>query len=132
MKRFSNIESIEKLTLRESGMRFTSEHELKMRENDVEVSRYEIRYTQHRDERILIKRSLISNEAVLKLLNDCKIMKWDGFSGAHPRLVKDGIMFSLTAVVNDGKVIRAEGSQNFPKRYREFTDGLNGLLNGSI
>lgn len=126
-----NIEKIEKLTLRESGMRFTSERELLMCENGVEVSQYEIRYTQHKDERILIKRSLISKEAALKLLNDCKIMKWDGFSGAHPRWVKDGIMFSLTAVVNDGKVISAEGSQNFPKRYREFTDGLNKFLNGS-
>ena len=127
-----SIEKLEKLTLRESGMRFTSERELIMCKNGVEVSQYEIRYTKNGDERILIKRSLISNEAALKLLNDCKIMKWDGFSGAHPRLVKDGIMFSLTAVVNDGKVIRAEGSQNCSKRYREFTDGLNGLLNGSI
>ena len=127
-----SIEKLEKLTLRESGMRFTSERELIMCENGVEVSQYEIRYTKNGDERILIKRSLISNQAVLKLLNDCKIMKWDGFSGAHPRLVKDGIMFSLTAVVNDGKVIRAEGSQNFPRRYREFTDGLNGFLNGAI
>ena len=127
-----SIEKLEKLTLRESGMRFTSERELIMCENGVEVSQYEIRYTKNGDERILIKRGSTSKEAALKLLNDCKIMKWDGFSGAHPRFVKDGIMFSLTAVVNDGKVIRAEGSQNFPKRYREFTDGLNGLLNGSI
>ena len=126
-----NIEKIEKLTLRESGMRFTSEHELIMCENGVEVSQYEIRYTKNGDERILIKRSIISTEAALKLLNDCKVMSWDGFSGAHPRWVKDGIMISLTAVVNDGKVIRAEGSQNFPKRYREFTEGLNGFLNGS-
>ena len=126
------IEKLEKLTLRESGMRFTSERELIMCENGVEVSQYEIRYTKNGDERILIKRGTKSKEAVLKLLNECKGMSWDGFSGAHPRWVKDGIMFSLTAVVNDGKVIRAEGSQNFPKRYREFTDRLNGLLNGSI
>ena len=126
------IDKFEKLTLRESGMRFTSERELIMCENGVEVSQYEIRYTKNGDERILIKRSLISREAALKLLNECKVMSWDGFSGAHPRFVKDGIMFNLTAVVNDGKVIRAEGSQNFPKRYREFTNGLNGLLNGSI
>ena len=127
-----SIEKFEKLTLRESGMRFTSERELIMCENGVEVSQYEIRYTKNGDERILIKRSQIGKEPALKLLNECKVMSWDGFSGAHPRWVKDGIMFSLTAVVNDGKVIRAEGSQNFPKRYREFTDGLNGLLNGSI
>ena len=126
------IEKFEKLTLRQSGMRFTSEHELIMSGNGVEVSQYEIRYTKNGDERILIKRSQIGKEPALKLLNECKVMSWDGFSGAHPRWVKDGIMFSLTAVVNDGKVIRAEGSQNFPKRYREFTDRLNGLLNGSI
>ena len=126
------IEKFEKLTLRQSGMRFTSEHELIMSGNGVEVSQYEIRYTKNGDERILIKRSQIGKEPALKLLNECKVMSWDGFRGAHPRWVKDGIMFSLTAVVNDGKVIRAEGSQNFPKRYREFTDGLNGLLNGSI
>ena len=38
-------------------------------------------------------------------------------------------MFSLNAVVNGGKIIRAEGSQNFPKHYRNFTDGLYEMLN---
>ena len=112
-------------------MRFTSEHELIMRENDVEVSLYSIRYSQNGDERVLIKRAVISKEAALKLLNDCKVMSWDGFSGAHPRWVKDGIMFRLDAVVNDGATIKASGSQNFPKRYREFTDGLHNILNGA-
>ena len=66
---------------------------------------------------------------MLDLLNKCSLLSWDGFHGKHPKGVKDGIMFSLQAVLNGGKTIKAEGSENFPRHYRDFTDGLYSLLN---
>ncbi|MBO4411374.1 MAG: hypothetical protein J5794_04230 [Lachnospiraceae bacterium] len=41
----------------------------------------------------------------------------------------DGIMFRLEAFVNGGRRIFADGSQNFPKHYRELTDWLYQTLN---
>ena len=70
---------------------------------------------------------MCSTDTVLELLNKCRILSWDGFNGPHPKNVKDGIMFTLKATVNEGKKIYATGSQNFPKHYRDFRDGLNAL-----
>ena len=122
------IESFEKIKLRESGMRGSQEHEIVMKGAAAEVTRYLFRYSRAGEERITDKRAEVSEEAVLKLLNSCGVLSWNGFHGAHPRGVRDGIMFSLNATVNGGVTLRAEGSENFPKRYRDFTDGLNDLL----
>ena len=127
-KNKEEITSFQIVTLHTSGMRLTAEYEIVMKGNDAEVSEYFIRYSKNKDERVLERRAVISAEAALGLLNDCRLISWDGFHGAHPRGVLDGTMFSLKAVVNEGRVIKAEGSQNFPKRYREFTDGLYGIL----
>ena len=67
-------------------------------------------------------------QQALQLLNDCRLLAWDGFYGPHPKHVLDGTMFRLTATVNGDQTIRANGSQNFPKHYRDFTDGLYALL----
>ncbi len=123
------ITSFEIITLHTSGMRFTSEDEIVMKDGAAEVSSYSIRYSDSEDRRVLEKRALCSVEEVLKLLNDCKLLSWDGFHGAHPRGVLDGIMFSFEATVNDGRKIKADGSENFPKHYRDFTDGIYNLLN---
>ena len=123
------VVSFELVKLRTSGMRFTAEYEIVMKSGAAEVSQYQIRYTQSKDERILDKRASVSEETVLKLLNDCRILSWDGFSGAHPRGVRDGTMFGFEARVNGGRVIKASGSENFPKRYREFMNGINQILN---
>ena len=126
----SQIESFEIIALHTSSMRYSADYEIVMKGDDAEVSQYQIRYYYPENERILEKRVLVSNEKMLKLLNECKLLSWDGFHGKHPRGVLDGTMFSLNAIVNDGKKIRAEGSQNFPKHYRDFTDGLCEMLNG--
>ena len=65
---------------------------------------------------------------MLKLLNDCGISTWNGFHGKHPRGVKDGTMFNFKAKINGDTEITADGSQNFPKHYRDLTDGLYKLL----
>lgn len=122
------IGSFEIVTLRIRGMRYAVDYEIVMRENDAELTQYGIRYTNKEDIRIPERRAVIGKEPALKLLNDCKLLSWDGFHGAHPRGVKDGTMFTLEATVNDGVRIWAEGSQNFPRYYREFTDKLNEIL----
>ena len=125
------VVSFETILLRESGMRFTAEYEIVMKDGNAEITEYSIRYLQKEDKRIPEKRTVCSEEAVLKLMNEYRVISWDGFSGAHPKGVSDGIMFTFRATVNGGKRIYATGSQNFPKNYREFRNGLNSLLNGT-
>ena len=124
------IKSFRSVTLHTSGMRFVSEHEIIMRDGGkAEVSLYGIRYVKGKDERILEKRAVCDIETVLKLLNGCELLSWDGFDGPHPEDVLDGTMFSLKATVNGDQTICARGSENFPKHYREFTGGLYDILN---
>jgi len=37
-------------------------------------------------------------------------------------------MFDFKAIVNDGQILHADGSANFPKGYREFVRGLDAML----
>ena len=133
MKSFFNqsdrIDTFEVVTLRESTMRNVAEYEIVMKDGKAEVSRYSIRFTQSEDERVLEKRATVDEAYALKLLNDCGVLSWDGFHGAHPRGVADGTMFNLHATVNGGKRIHATGSENFPRHYRDLTNGLYEILN---
>lgn len=119
--------SFEKITLRISGMRYCEEYEIVMMDDAAELTRYSIRWAQHEEQRMPESNVRCSVNQILDLLNQCRVLSWDGFVGAHPKGVSDGIMFSLTGVINEKKII-AHGSQNFPKHYREFTDGLRRLL----
>ena len=122
------IDSFDIVTLRLSGMRFTTEYEIVMKGKDAEVTEYGIRYEKKEDKRVPKRKTVCNVDKVLKLLNDCELASWDGFVGNHPKGVKDGIMFSLKATINGSKKISAHGSENFPKHFREFRDGLNALL----
>ena len=122
------IVSFDVVTLRESGMRYVVEYEIVMKEDKAEVSQYGIRFSKGEDQRILEKRAVCDAEAIIKLLNDCALLSWDGFNGPHPKNVRDGIMFNLKATVNEGKKIYAAGSENFPRHYRELRDGIYSIL----
>ncbi|MBR0146861.1 MAG: hypothetical protein IJM25_09390 [Eubacterium sp.] len=112
-----------------SGMRVTREYEILHKGEDTEVSEYELRcVTGGGRERQLLRRVLCTEQRMLELLNAFDIMKWDGFHGKHPRGVLDGEMFTFRATVNDGVSIRAEGSANFPKGFREFRSAVHLLL----
>ncbi len=124
------IGSFSVLTLRLSGMRFATEYEIVSEGPNAECSRYAIRFGDHTDPRILEMRAVCDTLRVLELMDRCKLLSWDGFCGAHPKGVLDGTMFSLSAVVNDHQKIRASGSQNFPKHFRELTDGIEEILQG--
>lgn len=127
-KQSDRIENFEVVTFRVSTMRNVVEYEMLMKDGKAEVSYFSIRFTQSKDERVLEKRVSVDEAEALKLLNDCGVLSWDGFHGAHPRGVTDGTMFNLHATVNGGKKIYATGSQNFPRHYRDLTDGLYDLF----
>ena len=121
------ITSFEIVTLRLSGMRFTTEYEIVMKGKKAEVTEYEIIYAKE-EKRAPESKKVCNADKVLKLLNDCELLTWDGFVGNHPKDVRDGIMFSLKATVNGGRKIYAHGSENFPEHFREFRDGLEAIL----
>ena len=125
---FGKIVSFEIVTLHTSGMRHVTDYELLMKDGKAEVSVYGIRYSDGEKQRVLQKRAVCGEEEILRLLNRCKFLSWDGFYGPHPKGVLDGTMFRLEATVNGGRKIRADGSQNFPRHYRDFTDGLYEIL----
>ena len=124
-----SIGSFKIVTLWESGMRGSTEYEIVMKDDEAEISFYWIKYTQGKDSRELDKRAVCSKETVVKLLNDCNILSWNGFVGKHPKGVLDGIMFTFDAIVDQNEKIYAHGSENFPKHYRDLTNGLYEILN---
>ena len=123
------ITSFEIVTLHLSGMRFTTEYEIVMKGKDAEITQYDLRYEKDKGHvRVPKSKKVCSADRILKLLNDCELVSWDGFHGDHPKDVKDGIMFSLKATVNGNRNIRAEGSENFPKHFRELWKGMDAIL----
>ena len=130
-KQKKQINSFQVVVLKTSGMRGMAEDELRMNGKKAELSHYRIGYVGEDTQRMLEKRAVCEEETVLKLLNDCDLLSWDGFDGPHPKHVQDGIIFTLNATVNETQKISAKGSANFPKHYREFTDGLHAILNAN-
>ena len=126
--RKKNITGFEKIIVRESGMRFQYEYEILNQGTQTEISQYSLYYQNGEDQRRKERSTQCDTGEVLDKLNEYEMMRWDGFHGKHPRNVKDGVMFTLTATVNDGQVIKAEGSENFPAHYREFMRWLNDKL----
>lgn len=127
----TRIYSFEKLTLSLSGMRIREEYEI-VRDGDTALlSHYTVMYSGGEDNRRLEQRTETACDEIIGILNDCDILKWDGFNGKNPPGVLDGIMFSFNAELNDGKTVHASGSNNFPKHYRDFTNSLYEILRRS-
>jgi len=122
------VESFSKIVLRESGMRGTWEYEIISRDSVAEITLYMYRYTENGKERQAECSKTCPLGEMTELLNAVNVMKWDGFHGKHPRGVLDGIMFGFTAGVNEGTVIKAEGSQNFPKGYKDFVRRIEEIV----
>lgn len=123
------ITSFSEIKLRLSGMRVTEQYEILLSGDKAEVSLYFLSYENREEKYNLQKRATVSESEMLDILNQCGVLKWNGFSGKNPPHVLDGVMFRFTAVVNDGRKIIANGSNNFPKHYREFTAALRNMLN---
>ena len=123
------IASFESIFMRISGMRLTQEYEILLKDSKAEISDYWMYCASGGGmERKLKRRTTCPEEQMLELLNQCDILKWDGFHGKHPRGVLDGEMFSFEATVNGGETIRADGSANFPKYFREFRRAVDQML----
>ncbi|MBP5529941.1 MAG: hypothetical protein J6X80_07820 [Lachnospiraceae bacterium] len=122
------ITNYERIVLSETAMRGKSEYEVVNKGDKAEITFYQYRYSQKEEIKTPEKCAECENDEVLKILNECRISKWDGFHGKHPRNVKDGIMFSFEAAVNEGLKIHADGSENFPKNYSTLTNWFRDKL----
>ncbi|MBQ7203895.1 MAG: hypothetical protein IJS03_07785 [Eubacterium sp.] len=123
------ITSFDTVTLQESGMRVTQVYEITCDGDRAKVSLYTLTYNNGEKGKRLEESADCSAADFIKLLNDCNITAWDGFYGKHPKNVLDGTMFEFEAKLNGDKTVSANGSQNFPKHYHDFTEGLYNILN---
>lgn len=121
------IRNYEEISYRLSGMRGSRDYEIIPKDKTAEIAEYSIRYAKE-ETRVLERSAVCDNEMLIEIMNVCEMMSWDGFDGKHPAGVKDGQMLSFKAIVNDGKIIRANGSENFPKHFREFHKELCRML----
>ena len=123
------VESFDSVNLSLSGMRYSIEYEILCEDDEAAITLYGIRYvTGGGRERVPERTAHCPAAKIVSVLNDCDIMKWNGFHGKHPRNVRDGEMFTFAAVVNEGEKIRADGSENFPKNYHKLNSMFRELL----
>lgn len=122
---------VESMTLTLQGMRGTNVYEVTEKDGKTELCRYTKIYSNGQASRRLVASVLCDTASFIELMNKCDIISWDGFHGKHPKNVRDGIMFDFSATVNGGRKIHADGSENFPKGYREFVRELDKLLSQS-
>ncbi len=124
------IDSFERITLHESGMRSVVDYEVLNKGDIAEVSLYSIGYDHEKNEktRMLRERGEIEMSSFMEAITKCDIASWDHFYGKHPKGVLDGTMFRFEAIVNNGYQMSASGSQNFPKHYHEFHDVITSAL----
>ena len=114
------ITSLEKLTLSETGMRSQDIFEILTEGSQAAIFHYGRFYRNGEEQKELLRQCHCELSELLEVLNKCRLLAWNGFHGAHPRNVSDGIMFSLKALVNENRSVRAEGSENFPRHYHEL------------
>lgn len=122
------ITDFEYIRIHLSGMRSQSGYEIHCRGSETEILHYSIRYRDGEECKEPESIAVCATAAVLNILNECGFLSWDGFHGRHPRRVKDGVMFRLEASVNGGRLIKAGGSENFPKHFQDLMGWIKGAL----
>ena len=122
------INSLDSMVMGISGMRGKEEFEALPTETGVELSYYVYYFSSIDDQRVLQGRAIVDTDKFIELLKECNVPKWDGFSGKHPKNVRDGYMFDFKACVNGGDKIHASGSENFPKGYHDLVRSLRNLI----
>ncbi|MBR3424075.1 MAG: hypothetical protein IKG80_06245 [Clostridia bacterium] len=122
--KIGRIESFEFLKLHLSGMRLIMDIEITQNGDESSICSYRYVFGQDGRERELETSVSRPASEIIEVLNKCEVGKWSGFHGPHPPHVLDGTMFDLSGTVNGGVTLRADGSENFPPNYREFTDFL--------
>ena len=127
-KNLVTLTSFKKITLRVIGMRYNIEYEILNKPPKAVLSLYQISYRDGSNKRVIEKSAVTDTEIMLEIFNLCKIINWNGFQGNHPKDVKDGVMFTFRAEVNEGQIVYAEGSENFPQGYYDLVSALNLIL----
>ena len=122
------VTSVETMTLTLRGMRGSYVYKFEGEADTPELRRYREIYRDGEDELVLEASAPCGVATMIELMNACNILRWDGFHGKHPKNVKDGIMFRFEATVNGGQTVKADGSENFPKGYRDFVRALDAML----
>ena len=122
------VTSIESMTLTLQGMRGANVYEIAEVDGKTELRRFRKVYSNVEDILELEASATCDTKDFIELMNNCSVIRWDGFHGKHPKNVMDGIMFDFTATVNGGQTIHADGSANYPKGYNEFVRELNKML----
>ena len=127
-KKQVEITSVENMTLTLHGMRGGTVYKIANKNDKTELLFYREVYSKGEVTLELEKTTVFDTQAFVELMNTCGVMGWNNFHGKHPRNVLDGIMFKFTATVNGGEIIKADGSANFPKGYKDFVNHLNKTL----
>lgn len=126
-KKKKDVSAFEKLTFSLSAMRYHHEYVI-TRDGDNATLEFYNGYFRHDEERESEKTVSLSAAEIVKLLKDCGVDRWDGFSGKNPRGMLDGIMFNFTADLGEEGRIYASGSNNFPRGYSDFRDALEAII----
>lgn len=124
------VTSVEEMTLTLRGMRGSFVYKLEEMDGKTKLCYYREVYSNNKDTLELLRSAECDRQGIIAIMNECAVMRWDGFHGKHPKNVHDGIMFTFKAAVNGGNELYADGSANFPKGYREFVEALNKMLEG--
>ena len=131
-KKSEKISSFEKINLFITGMRFSREYEIINKGEKTEIVLNFRKYLNGEEKRIPDKKAETETESFVAFLNSIDFGSWNGFSGKHPKNVLDGEMFRMEAKISSENVINAEGSENFPKGYKDFIKELDLLLKGGV
>ena len=124
----NTITSVESMTLILRGMCGGTVYTFDHKSDYTKLCRYYEKYSNGENILELDESTACDIETMIRLMNKCNILGWNGFHGAHPKNVLDGIMFRFEAKVNNGVTVFADGSENFPKGYREFVRALDNML----
>ena len=122
--------AFERITLSETGMMAsTREYEAVRTKDGARVSLYDGPWNYHdgTDREDCLQGRKEGGPAFYRELaqtfDQLGIASWNGFSKSADGVL-DGTMFSFEAILCDGTVLSAHGSNAFPKNYGLFTDFL--------
>ena len=122
------VSSVESMSLVRLGMRGGSEYKIEVDGEKTKILRYREVYADNKTTLVPEASAVVDTAEFVELVNNCGVIRWDGFHGKHPKNVHDGEMFRFSACVNGDKTIKADGSENFPKGYKDFVRALDEML----
>lgn len=119
------------IKISESGMMaFSTVYLAEKTDDGVHLEYYLGRYGSGDEEEKTMIRQIDGNQelyqTVAQLAGQYGLRKWDGFSGSDPNVL-DGYGFYMEAVLEDGTVISAHGSNKFPDGYHGYLGAIDAI-----